>query len=179
MLISDIDAFLNSYEPEWRTVNVSEGLATQLNVTLKRGTRFVESHVSPASKVSEQSIHLGPEPPHFSRSHGIIGVPRSTFVIVFGSIFLTVSVALICIYNFVTQRRNHKYGFYRIDGNGPIFADDDEEPLTKGKKSLLTREYKDNLSDSETTSEDELFCVNNQMVNSKSQLPLPVRPYHD
>lgn len=84
----------------------------------------------------------------------IFGLPRPVFVIIFGSLVLSLLVGFICTYNFTISRRYDKYKFKKLNESTSLF---DEEDYGLRNGQAFSRDYLDVPTDSE--SEDELYNV--------------------
>lgn len=84
----------------------------------------------------------------------ILGLPRPVFVIIFGSLVLSLLVGFICTYNLSLSRRYDRYKFKKLNESTSLF-DEDDCGFRKGQ--AFNRDYLDVPTESE--SEDELYNV--------------------
>lgn len=99
----------------------------------------------------------------------VFGLPRPVFVIITGTVIMSLLIGSLCIYNLIASHRYYRYnGFQKVSSMGhgaTLFHDDEEEADELSRKSQFNtvKHYQDdpNQADDDLglTSEDELYNV--------------------
>lgn len=137
------------YADQMRVVVIeSETWAISLNITLS------ELSLGPGATSGSDSVYdTG------LTSTRVFGLPRPVFVIITGTVIMSLLIASLCVYNLIASHRYYKYsGFEKVGARGTsLYDEDDNVNFRKKKKLIAVREYAD---DPDTgTSEDELYNV--------------------
>lgn len=136
---------------------VDSGWASTLNVTMTIATSTSKSAPFRPAMSENATTSL----PEISLTNTkVFGLPRPVFVIITGTVIMSLLIATLCIYNLIASHRYHKHkygGFQKVGGMSAASLFEDDEEDIRNNRFLNVREYADDPPSSDE--EDELYNV--------------------